>query len=251
MQYIIIEDEVRARHLLHKLIQEHFPDSKGHEASTLQQGIALIAEVKPQVVYLDIRLPGSSGLDIGRYFTAEQMNFEIIFTTAYNEFAIEAFKTSAVDFLLKPIDPDELLEATQRAMEKNEQKHLSQRLDTLEKSLRRLSIQKIALEVPHGTLFIPYDDIILFEADGMYTHVHLTNTKKELISKPLKHFVEQLEHNQLFYKTHRSYLINLKYIKEVKRTDGYYIIMDNGKLVPVSRENKHSFQSMIDQTFRA
>ncbi|WP_124979919.1 LytR/AlgR family response regulator transcription factor [Nonlabens xiamenensis] len=250
MQYLIIEDEGRARHLLHNLIQEEFPGAQGEEASTLLAGVNQIKKMKPQVVYLDIKLPGASGLDIGNYFTPDQMDFEIIFTTAYNEFAIDAFKTSAVDFLLKPIDPDELAEATQRALNKNEKKNLSQRLGILEKSLRQLSIKKIALEVPHGTLFIPHDDIVLFEADGMYTKVHLADAKKELISKPLKHFVEQLENNQFFFKTHRSYLINLKYIKEVKRTDGYYIIMDNGKLVPVSRENKSAFQHIIELTFK-
>lgn len=250
MKYIIIEDEQRARNLIRTIITGYFPNAIGEQASNLSEGVQKINTFKPDVVYLDIKLPGSSGLDIGKHFPESAMNFEIIFTTAYNEFAIDAFKTSAVDFLLKPIDEEELVAATNRALGKAHNKSLSHRLELLENSLSNLSINKIALEVPYGMIFIKPQDIILFEADGMYTKVHLIDNKIELICKPLKHFVTQLKENQLFYKPHRSFLINLNYIKEIKKTDGFYIIMDSKKLVPVSRENKSSFQEMIKAVFK-
>ncbi len=249
MKYIVIEDEPRARHLIESLISEAYPESHYLESDNLEDGVEIIKRERPQLVFLDIKLPGASGLNIVKHFGSREIDFEIIFTTAYNEFAIEAFKTSAVDFLLKPIDPQELIAATQRALNKQEETRLSDRLEQLEKNMINLQFDKIALEVPKGFLFVPYDEIIYLQAQGMYTDVFMKGRNKENICKPLGRFVEQLSKSPYFYKPHRSYLINLKFIKEVRKTDGYYIVLENGKLIPVSRENKAEFLEIIERLF--
>ncbi len=249
MKYIIIEDEPGARTLIKNLIQENYPESTPLETDNLEDGVYMIKTEKPQVVFLDIKLPGASGLNIVKHFGGDEIDFEIIFTTAYNEFAIEAFKTSAVDFLLKPIDPHELLDATARALKKRQSHQLGTRLEQLERNMINLQMDKIALEIPKGFMFIPYDEIIYMQAQGMYTDVFMKNREKENICKPLGKFAEQLKKSPYFYKPHRSYLINLKFIKEVRKTDGYYIVLENSKLIPVSRENKTEFMSIIERLF--
>lgn len=248
--FVIIDDEQPARNLIFNILTQKFGnDANIYKASRLQEGINYIKEHHPEIVYLDIKMPGESGLKILNYFKEDEIDFEIIFTTAYNEYAMEAFKLSAVDFLLKPIDPEEFYEATEKALSKNQRKTLEQRLLHLEKALQDLSINKIALEVPKGFLFVAYEDILFFQADGMYTKVFLKDEKTEIISKPLRHFVDQLKDNLLFYKPHRSFLINLKYISEVKKNDGMYILMQNGKVVNISREKKEEFLNMIKKIF--
>ncbi|ARN78999.1 DNA-binding response regulator [Nonlabens spongiae] len=249
MKYIVVEDEPRARNLIGNLINEAYPESTFLEAENLEDGVRIIKKERPQLVFLDIKLPGVSGLNIVKHFGNDEIDFEIIFTTAYNEFAIEAFKTSAIDFLLKPIDPVELLNATERALKNHENTRLNDRLAQLEKNMINLQFDKIALEVPKGFLFVPYDEIIYLQAQGMYTDVFIKGRNKENICKPLGRFAEQLSKSPYFYKPHRSYLINLKFIKEVRKTDGYYIVLENGKLIPVSRENKAEFLEIIEKLF--
>jgi len=248
--FVIIDDEQQARNLLSNILKRKYGETvKIYCASLLKGGVELIRHNKPNIVYLDIKMPEESGLKIMDYFSEDELDFEIIFTTAYNEYAIEAFKISAIDYLLKPIDLDEFYNATEKALKRRHEISVEQRLNNLEKSLLDLSINKIALEVPRGFLFVDYQDILFFQADGMYTKVYLTNEKTEIISKPLKHFTEQLKDNTLFYKPHRSYLVNLKYIKEVKRSDGMYVVMQNGKVVNISREKKNEFIQMIKKIF--
>jgi two-component system, LytTR family, response regulator len=105
------------------------------------------------------------------------------------------------------------------------------------------------LEIPKGIIFVSHDDVIFFEADGMYTIVHLQNGKTELICKPLKHFVDQLETKTIFYKPHRKYLVNLKHIKELSKKDGFFLIMENNKTIPIARDKKEEFIKIIQEVF--
>jgi two-component system LytT family response regulator len=107
----------------------------------------------------------------------------------------------------------------------------------------------MVLEVPKGILFVSHDDIILFEADGMYTKVYMKNNESQLICKPMKHFVDQLEDKPIFYKPHRSFLVNLKYIKELSKKDGFHLIMENNKTIPIAKEKKDEFMQMIQDLF--
>lgn len=250
MKIIIIDDESKARRLLTNILTDIYKDQvELFEASNLPQGVSLIRENKPDIVLLDIQMPKYSGLEITQFFAHEEIGFQIIFTTAHNQYALEAFRASATDYLLKPIDHDELERAINKAIFNGKNQSEVKRLERLEQAFLKLSLNKIALEIPKGFLFVSHDEIILLEADGMYTKVYLSKQRTELICKPLKHFVDQLVNDKLFYRPHRSYLINLKHIKEVKKGDGFYIVMQNDKLVKIARDKKDAFLQLIERVF--
>ena len=200
-------------------------------------------------MFLDIEMPNHSGLQILEFFKNDTINFQIIFTTAYGHYAIDAFKLSAVDYLLKPIDIDELKTAINKASDSLEENFIKEKLLNLERNFQQLALNKIALEVPKGIRFVSHEDILFFEADGVYTKVFLQNGKTELICKTLKHFTEQLSNKPLFYKPHRSYLINLKYMTEITKKDGLQVIMSNNKSIPIARDRKDQFMDIINRVF--
>ncbi|MFC6267390.1 LytR/AlgR family response regulator transcription factor [Frigoriflavimonas asaccharolytica] len=250
MKVLIVDDEEKARAVLKTLLQENCPEiNQILQAEDLDSGVALIKSERPNLVFLDIEMPEKSGLQILEAFENEPIDFQIIFVTAYNEFAIEAFKLSAVDYLLKPIDISELKAAFQKALQQKEQQNITKNLEDLRASFQKISKQKLALEVPRGMIFVDYDDIVYFEADGMYTTVSLKSQRDKLICKPLKHFAEQIEGNPNFYKPHRSYIININCIKEFHKKDGGYIVMENDKEIAISRDKKEEFFMLIQQAF--
>ena len=250
MKAIIIDDENKARSVLKTLLEEDCPDvSVIDEASDLKSGVEKIKQHKPDVVFLDIEMPEHSGLEIIDFFDDYPISFQIIFTTAYNQYAIEALKLSAIDYILKPIDTDELVTAVMKAKQAIEKNDISSKLGDIEKVFKQFSVNKIALEIPKGILFVEHDDIILFEADGVYTKVYLKSGKTELISKTLKHFVNQLEDKPMFYKPHRSYLINLRYMSQLVKKDGLHILLENRKTIPISRDKKQEFMKLIETIF--
>lgn len=251
MKTIIIDDESRARNVLSTILKEECKGvSSILEASNLVDGVALIKKEKPEIVFLDVEMPQNSGLEILDFFKNETINFQIIFTTAYNQYAIEAFRLSAVDYLMKPIDIDELKVALQKARDIIKEANINFKLQNLEKAFQQLSLNKIALEIPKGIIFVSHEDILFFEADGVYTKVHLASGKSELICKTLKHFTNQLKEQPLFYKPHRSYLINLKFMEEVVKKDGFYIVMKNKTTIPIARDRKDDFLKMVTNIFK-
>lgn len=250
MKAILIEDENKARRLLEALLLDVCPEIKTiFQAEDLTTGVKLIKKENPDIVFLDIEMPNHSGLQILEFFEGEKVDFQIIFVTAYNEYAVEAFKLSAVDYLLKPIDINELKLAVTKAVTRIKANNIENQFHDLKKAFKELSLNKIAIEIPKGISFISHDDIQLFEADGMYTKVYLSEGKTELICKPLKHFVAQLEEKPIFYKPHRSYLVNLKHIKEFSKKEGFYLLLDNGKTVPISKDKKADFLQLIQEIF--
>ncbi|WP_179321251.1 LytR/AlgR family response regulator transcription factor [Winogradskyella helgolandensis] len=250
MTAIIIDDEKRARRILHTLIVEECSEIETiFEAENLLDGVTIIKKEQPDIVFLDIEMPNHSGLQILEFFKTEAINFQIIFTTAYGHYAIEAFKLSAVDYLLKPIDVVEMKAAIAKASTYLEENSIKEKLQNLERNFQQLALNKIALEVPKGIRFVSHEDILFFEADGVYTKVYLQNGKTELICKTLKHFTEQLSNKPLFYKPHRSFLINLKYMNEVTKKDGLQVIMSNNKSIPIARDRKDEFMDLINRVF--
>jgi two-component system LytT family response regulator len=246
MKAIIIDDERKARNLLRVLIEENCPKiTTIIEAEDLLSGVALIKEELPQIVFLDIEMPEHSGLEILNFINKDDVNFEIIFTTAYNGFAINAFQLSAIDYLLKPLRAETVKEATEKAIQQIGKSDISLKLEQLNKSLKTSNFNKIGLPFSDGLKFVNFEDIILFEADGMYTKVTTVKETEILVCKPLRHFADLLEVQPNFYKPHRSYLINLKYIREYIRKDGGYIIMDNDKSVSIANDKKEEFLTII------
>lgn len=246
MKAIIIDDERKARNLLRILIEENCPKiTQIFEAEDLLSGVAIIKKEEPNIVFLDIEMPEHSGLEILDFIEKDVVNFEIIFTTAYSEYAIQAFQLSAIDYLLKPIRGSQVKEAVEKAIHFIGKSQINVKLDELRKSLSSSNFNKIGLPISDGIKFVAFDEIIMMEADGMYSKISTTSESELLISKPLKHFVELLKNIPVFYKPHRSFFINLKFIKQYVKSDGGYILMDNNKTVSISKEKKEEFLNIV------
>lgn len=246
MKAIIIDDEKKARSLLKILVEENCPKiTEIFEAPDLLSGVEIIKKEEPSIVFLDIEMPEHSGLEILNFIENDVYNFEIIFTTAYSEYAIQAFQLSAIDYLLKPVRPNQVKIAVEKAIDFLGKTSINSKLEELKKSFKNNSFDKIGLPVSDGIRFVDFKSIILLEADGMYSKISLNDGEQLLISKPLKHFVSILEDIPTFYKPHRSYLINIMYIKQYVKSDGGYIVMDNDKTVSISKEKRDEFLQIV------
>lgn len=246
MKAIIIDDEKKARNVLKTILLDNCPKiTEILEADSLLAGVSLIKSEQPKLVFLDIEMPEHSGLEILNFIDKDSFNFEIIFTTAYSEFAVQAFQLSAIDYLLKPIRPSQLKEAVEKAISQIGNSQVSLKLEELKNSLQSSNFKKIGLPYSEGIKFVNFEDIIMLEADGMYTNVSIKNADAILVSKPLRFFTDLLKDSKTFYKPHRSFLINLVYIKEYIKKDGGYIIMENNKSVSISRDKKDEFLTIV------
>ena len=246
MNVLIIDDEPKARKLLEVLITENCPKIKQISlAEDLLSGVEIIKKETPQIVFLDIEMPVHSGLEIMDFIPENIRNFEIIFTTAYSEYAIQAFELSAIDYLLKPIRPEKLKDAVEKAINNIGKSDINIKLEELKKSLAASNFKKIGLPNADGIKFVDFNNIIMLEADAMYTKVSTVNDDTILVSKPLKFFVEILQKMKTFYRPHRSYLINLSYIKEYIKKEGGYIVMENDKTVSISKDKKEEFLTIV------
>lgn len=248
MKVVIIDDESKARSLLHTIISEYCSEIEEiFQAENLLKGIEIIKKEEINIVFLDIEMPQYSGLQLFEFLDISDITFEVIFTTAYSDYAIQAFEFSAIDYLLKPLRPNKVKEAVEKAKKALEQNQVQQRLSELKKALSSEKFNKLALPVEDGVLFVKLEDIFLLEADSMYTQFHLKNDKKILISKPLKYFTDLLESKEMFYKPHRSYLVNLQYLQKLVKKEGTYIELENKFLVPVSKDKKDELLKIISE----
>ena len=248
MKALIIDDEKKARQVLEILIQENCPEiSEIFKAEDLLSGVEIIKKEKPGLVFLDIEMPEHSGLEILNFIEKDTYNFEIVFITAYRDYAIQAFRLSAIDYLLKPVSISQVKSAVAKALSFFGRTEIRQRLQELKHSLEDSNFKKIGLHNTDGIKFVNFSDIIMFEANGMYTNVTTENQGVILVSKPLKHFVETLKNVKIFYKPHRSFLINVRHVKEYIKKDGGYIIMVNNQSVSISNEKKQQFLTLINQ----
>lgn len=248
MKVLIIDDESKARSLLHTIITEYCAGiDEVFLAENLMKGIEIIKREEISIVFLDIEMPNHSGLQLFEFLDISDITFEVVFTTAYSDYAIQAFEFSAIDYLLKPLRPNKVQEAIEKAKKALEQNQVQQRLTELKKALSSEKFNKLALPVEDGVLFVKLEDIFLLEADSMYTQFHLKNGKKMLISKPLKYFTDLLESKDMFYKPHRSYLVNLQYLQKLVKKEGTYIELENKFLVPVSKDKKEELIKIISE----
>lgn len=234
MNAIIIEDEKRAQVALQLLLTENCPQINIlATCNNLPEGIKNIRKHQPKVVFLDIEMPGHSGLELLEFFNDDEINFSIIFTTAYNEYAIQAFKLSAFDYLLKPINPNLLEDAVNR-LEKQLQKR--ENLQLLKNNLNPETIHKIGVAVGNSLVFIETNTIDYIKGDGSYSEIYCNNKTKHLVSKNLKNFETILSENPAFIRSHKSYIVNLEKVIGYKKADGGNLVLENGIHLPVSSD---------------
>ena len=244
LKAIIIDDELKSRESLRILIED-FCDNVGVAAScqNVNAGIEAIDKFKPDVIFLDIQMQRETGFDLLNRL--KEINFEVIFTTAYSEYAIKAFKFSAIDYLLKPIDIEEL-KAGLVKVEKKVNGNISGRLKQMMDNLKGGSVEnfKLALPTNDGLLFIKVNDIVYCEASSNYTQIFMHDGKKHLVSRTLKEYEDILGESS-FFRIHHSYLINLNLVKKYVRGEGGYVVMNNDTSLDVSKRKKEAFLDRI------
>ncbi len=245
---IVIDDEELGRNVLKNLIQKYCPEiSVVGEASNIKEAKKAISETNPSLVFLDIEMPGGSGFDLLEQL--KDSDFSVIFTTAYNQYAVKAFRYSAVDYLLKPINIDELLIAVKKVLSPTSKKVMQSSIDHLMDSYNNQGVSKnnkLALPTQEGLVFIDINDIVRCEADGKYTHCFILGGKKLYSTRSLKDFEEQLAPRG-FCRIHHAHLVNLNHIKNYVKGDGGQVLMVNGDSVIVSKRKKEEFLNRLNK----
>jgi two-component system, LytTR family, response regulator len=245
---IIIDDENDARETLSTILRDFCPEIELiGTAADLPSGIKLIYKTKPHVVFLDIEMPEYNGLEILNFIEPELLRFDIIFTTAYSEYAIQAFKLSAVDYLLKPIQIEQLQLAVKKLRPSPEFDEISSRFEALKQNLNTSTgTVRVALPVTDGLLFINSDRIMFIKADRSYSEFVLADGNRIVVSKNLKEF-EYLLNRSTFYRPHRSYMINFDYLRQFVRKDGGYLLMESGDEIPISNEKREELVQIMQR----
>ena len=244
---LIVDDEAPARTIVKTLLLECGKDIEVVDAvDDVPSAVRAIQKHQPDIVFLDIEMPGPSGLQLLDYFNPEDVKFEIIFITAYSEYAIKAFQLSAIDYLLKPIQLSQLKAALEK-FRKHRNLQLRDRIDALRSHLDTESSDdpKIALPVSTGLILVYLRQILYLLADGSYTEIYLNDGTKILVSKKLKDFEKLLTAEKKFLRIHRSYLINLRHVREYNRTEGGVIVLENGEKLTVARDRREEFLSQM------
>lgn len=237
---IIIDDEQKGRIALKQKLADYCANVQLiGEAESGEEGIKLIEKHQPDIVFLDIEMPRMDGFEMLQKLT--EKNFHIIFTTAYDHYAIKAIKYAAFDYLLKPIDIEELQAAVLKVDAKQDSQVKTQ-IELLRQGMQqpRRQLNKLAIPTLEGLLFYDISDIVHLEANSNYTNIYLLNKTKIIASKTLKEF-EELLPEDIFFRTHHSYLINLNFIVRYIKGDGGQIELQNGSYVEVSRRKKEEF----------
>ncbi len=241
----IVDDEMHGIKTLRHLLQQYFPvvdlvftTTESTEAKDL------VVLHKPDILFLDIEMPRLNGLNFLTQF--DEIPFKVIFTTAYDQYAIKAIRLNALDYLLKPIDKKELGEAIEKFQQEV--------TNTTKEQISHLHLFKenkvadtIALSTAKGLLFVKISEIIYLEAEDCYTHVTMKDGKKHLVSKTLGNFDEILKDEKIFFRAHKSFLINLHYLKQYIRGEGGEIIMNDDKSIALSRNKKEEFLKLFSK----
>lgn len=241
MKVVIIDDVETARSMLKTLISSEFPHIEVvGEASDLAQGVIEINKKQPDLVFCDIDMPGISGMQITDFFTTG-LPFELIYVTAYSEFLLQALHNQATDYILKPVDPAHLKAAIHRAADRLSVGAI--------RNPKQAMPSKIAIPVLEGMVFIDIHEIVYLRAEAAYTQIFLTDNTQFTASRNIGEFEELLLTNPVFFRTHRSYIVNLQHIKKYLRQGGASVVMSNDHEVGVSRERKDEFLEIIDREF--
>lgn len=246
MRIAIIDDELHCINSLELHLNKLYPISEiVFKSTNPREAIDSLLEIPIDLLFLDIEMPGINGFELLEQFN--ELPFNVIFVTAYSQYAIRAFKAQAINYLLKPVDEDELKEAVDSWQEKRRQKENSPDIDRLLQHLKKEGhlVSKIAIPVSEGLEFLDVKDILYCQSKNNYTYIHMVNGDEILISKTLK-TVEQTLERFFFLRTHQSYLINPNFMKRYIRSDGGYLIMSDDKRIPVSNSKKDMIVGVLE-----
>ncbi len=241
---LIIDDENRTRELIAKMIDSFGMDVQTFpEGENVQSGIAAIEKHQPDIVFLDIQMPDGTGFDV--LASVPNKNFEVIFITAHEEFAIKAIKFSALDYLLKPVDLSELKSSLEKAIALVDEKSDHQQFEVLENNMNPKEKKRLVLKTQESVHVVELDQIIRCESDRNYTSFFLLDNKKILVSKTLKEY-ETLLSGHNFLRVQQSHLINLNYIDRYDKKDGGAVVMKDGSEVPLSPAKREVFFQRLE-----
>ncbi|GAB4286240.1 MAG: LytTR family DNA-binding domain-containing protein [Marinilabiliales bacterium] len=240
MKAVIIDDELKAIKSIEYIVSEYCKNiSIVGTAENIDEAVKVVNETNPDIVFLDIELQKGTGFDLLEKIP--KRNFNVIFITAYNQYAIKAIKFSAVDYILKPIDIYEFISAVNKVVEKrNSGVNWDEKYDVLINNLNESKPTKLALPTFDGTEYINIQDIVRIEADRSYSYIFLTDKRRIVVSKSLIEFEELLADNN-FFRTHKSHLVNLDHVKKHIKHDGGYAEMSDGTKVMIARRKKEEF----------
>ena len=245
LKAILIDDESNSRNSLRQKLLTHCPMVEViAEADNGDEGIKAIEAHKPDIVFLDVEMPRMNGFIMLQQL--EHRNFELIFTTAYDHYAIQAIRFSALDYLVKPIAIDTLKQAVERAQEKRQTDAPNQRIETLLYNLldEKNTNTRIAIPSMEGLQFVEIATIVYLEAESNYTFIHLDPVSRVTVTKTLKEF-EELLPSHTFIRIHHSFLVNKNHIRKYLKGDGGQVLMSNGKMLDVARRKKEEFMKAI------
>ena len=246
LRTIIIDDEAHMRQTLEKMVGRFCPNIKLVAiANGVENGVEKIRNHHPDLILLDIKMKDGTGFDLLKQL--QPVDFKVIFITAYDQYAIKAFKFSAIDYILKPVDPDELAEAVNKA-EKIKLKDFSTQLDNLDEQMHtqdKLN-KKIILKTLDNIHLIKIRNINYCESEGSYCAIHLLNGKKIVASNVLKDYDELLK-DAGFYRVHKSFLINMRHIERFEKADGGYVVLENEIRVPVASRKREELMEMFER----
>ena len=242
---VIIDDEKNSRDALQKKIIQYCPElSVISLCENGEEGIAAVETLKPDIVFLDVEMPRMNGFTMLQQ--VKNRDFELIFTTAYDHYAIQAIRFSALDYLVKPIEAEELVHAVKRAVEKRQIPAANQRIENLLHNLldEKSIPSRIAIPSLEGLQFIEMNDIIYLEAKSNYTEIYMQQGPKITVSKTLKDFDELLP-STVFIRIHHSYLINKNHVLKYLKGEGGQVVMRNNAILDVARRKKEEFMKAI------
>ncbi len=246
MKTIIIDDEAKARKAIKEILKYAGTDIEVvAEGESVQTGYEVVLEHQPDLVLLDIKMPDGTGFDLLKKLP--DTNFKLIFITAFEQYAIKAFEFSAIDYILKPIDPVKLISSVQKAAQLVESEYLSIKLKALFSNLnvRNKQQRKLVLHTEKKIHVVETKNIVYCKSDGGYTTFHLIDRKTITVSKNLKTFEELLSGSH-FFRPHQSYLINLDFVECYNKHDGGYITTQTGDKIPVSQRKKEQFLTILE-----
>lgn len=243
LRAVIIDDEPRARNTLATLLRDYCPGVELVAAcANVPEGVLAINKHHADLVFLDVEMPEYNGFELPGFF--RELDFAIIFVTAYQEHARRAFEVSATDYLLKPVEIGQLQAAVDKARQRHSVQDMKTRLEIFAQAFQDGSMTRIALTVQDGVVFVEVAQLVLMEAEGAYTRVQLQDGSSMLVSRKLRFFEEVLEARPCFARPHRSFVVNLNHAKRYSRGESL-ILMDTGTAVPISRERKADFEQRL------